>query len=342
MRPIHPQMRSIPAPILRALLLAVALLAVLAPASAQAATLGCSDDSAGTTDLSSWIPEMLAATNAHRASIGVPALQLDPTLTSAAAWKSRDMARRSYFTHDDPAGPGGEPARTPWERLTACGFGSSGSRAENIAAGQQSGEAFMTAWLNSAGHRANIENASYRYVGFGVASSTNSTYGTYATQMFSSVPGPVAATPTPTTTDPTAPTTSTGEDRAPQAGGTDASTTVTGSGAVTRSRCRSRLAVAGWCYALTVRGRLISATPSATAGRSVTIVRRTAAGGTAAVGTATTRADGSFVVRRALRPTARGTRTWLARNATSLQAVAAATATAPASRTASLFARVRL
>ena len=40
----------------------------------------------------------------------------------------------------------------------------------------------MTAWLNSSGHRANIENASYRAIGIGVARASNGTY--YWTQNF--------------------------------------------------------------------------------------------------------------------------------------------------------------
>src|SRR5690606_32920267 len=81
---------------------------LLSPAVAGAATtsLGCGDNSSGTQDLSSWLPEMLAATNAHRASKGLVALQLDPVLTRASVWKSRDMGLRNYFDHDDLALPG--------------------------------------------------------------------------------------------------------------------------------------------------------------------------------------------------------------------------------------------
>lgn len=191
--------------------LATVIVTLLAPAGAAAATttLGCADDPTGTVDLSSWVPEMLAATNAHRTSMGLVALQLDPVLTRASVWKSRDMGRRNYFSHDDLALPG-EPARTPWERLTDCGWTKGGSRAENIAAGQSSGQAFITAWLNSPGHRANIENATMRYVGFGVTRVSGSRYGTYATQMFASVssgevtpPPPPPPPPPPTPASPT-------------------------------------------------------------------------------------------------------------------------------------------
>ena len=40
----------------------------------------------------------------------------------------------------------------------------------------------MNAWMNSAGHRANILSASYNQIGVGVAKAANGTY--YWTQMF--------------------------------------------------------------------------------------------------------------------------------------------------------------
>lgn len=184
---------------------ALCAIALVGAPGAEAATLGCADDARGTTDLSSWEPAMLAATNAHRANLGLEALQLDATLQRASVWKARDLAARNYFAHDDPA-LGDAPARSPWDRLTACGWTSGGSRAENIAAGQTSGAAFVEAWINSPGHRANIENAALRYVGFGIASASSSRYGAYAVQMFASVPGPTGVTPSPPAATPAAPT----------------------------------------------------------------------------------------------------------------------------------------
>ena len=182
------------------LLLAASLLVVssipmlVATPTASAASLGCADDAAGLTDLPGWIPSMLRATNDYRASKGLPALKLDATLSKASLWKARDMARRNYFSHDDPAS-GGAAARSPWDRLAACGYTANARKQENIAAGQQSGAAFVQAWINSPPHRENLENAEVRYIGFGVSSSPSSTYNTYAVQMFASLPGPAAAAP---------------------------------------------------------------------------------------------------------------------------------------------------
>jgi len=185
------------------LLASVVVLAL--PGAASAATQGCADDASGVTDLTAtWEADLLAATNAHRTGMGLTALQLDATLTKASVWKARDMARRNYFAHDDEDN-GDAPARSPWDRLAACGWTSGGSRAENIAAGYGSAAQTVAAWIASPGHRANIENGSLRYVGFGVASSVSSTYGEYQVQMFSSVAGPLAAAP-PVAQPPAAPT----------------------------------------------------------------------------------------------------------------------------------------
>ena len=56
--------------------------------------------------------------------------------------------------------------------------------AENIAAGQRTPAAVMTAWMNSAGHKANILNCSSAAIGVGIGRSTASTYGIYWTQDF--------------------------------------------------------------------------------------------------------------------------------------------------------------
>lgn len=394
-------------------LAATAAAMLLVPAGAAAATQGCVDDVSGVTDLgASWEADLLAATNAHRTSQGLVALQLDATLTRASAWKARDMARRSYFSHDDPAN-GAAPARTPWERLEACGWSSGGSRAENIAAGYATAAATVAGWIDSPGHRANIEDASMRYVGFGVASSSSSAYGRYQVQMFASVAGPAGSTPTTTSPAPAAPTvralelvadTTAARYLCPAAGTSYVVESLSGSvevvtaadgclalrptagavagdvgtvrylarapggasspavelavvlvdqartvleqadptsrvatqlparsGVVTRVRCRGPFAVGGWCYRLTVRGRALLGDRSAASGRDVVVARRLSNGRLLVTARMRTRADGSFATTVRLRPPARGTVTWLQRNATRLRiGVAPTAAAAPA------------
>jgi uncharacterized protein YkwD len=54
--------------------------------------------------------------------------------------------------------------------------------AENVAMGQKSPSAVFTSWMNSPGHRANIEQSRVTHTGFGYAQSTSGIY--YWTQIF--------------------------------------------------------------------------------------------------------------------------------------------------------------
>lgn len=110
--------------------------------------------------------QVVKIVNRHRVEIGVRPLRESPRLTRSATWKARHMAHFRYFGHSDPAPP---VSRTVFQRLAACGFGSSGS--ENIAYGYRTALSVVRAWLGSPGHRRNIELPRWKYVGVGVASS---------------------------------------------------------------------------------------------------------------------------------------------------------------------------
>jgi uncharacterized protein YkwD len=141
----------------------------------------------------SFAAEVVTLVNQHRASMSLGQLAVSPTLTDSANWKSLHMAYYGYMQHDDPAPP---VARTPADRLAACGYpiGSVGW-GENIAYGYSTPAAVMTAWLNSPGHRANIETPGFRAIGVGVARAANGTL--YWTQNFGTVVDS-ASTPPPT------------------------------------------------------------------------------------------------------------------------------------------------
>ena len=108
--------------------------------------------------------------NAHRVSLGLSALVWDSRLAAIAQAHSRDMFDRRYFSHAWPDG------RSTWDRLAARGVTYS-QAGENIAWGQSTGSAALTAWLRSPGHRANIERGSYTHHGVGKV-------GTYWTHVF--------------------------------------------------------------------------------------------------------------------------------------------------------------
>jgi uncharacterized protein YkwD len=151
--------------LLLAALLCAAIVAVNVPAPAVAADCAPADSwPAPRPDLAAQVLDLV---NAHRTQMGLQALAASPTLTAAATWKARHMAAYSYMTHDDPAPPA---ARTPAERLSACGYPQA-SWGENIASGFQTAEDVVNGWLASPDHRANIERPEYRATGVGVAGS---------------------------------------------------------------------------------------------------------------------------------------------------------------------------
>ncbi|WP_156724961.1 sigma-70 family RNA polymerase sigma factor [Streptomyces apocyni] len=104
--------------------------------------------------------QVLAIVNAERAKAGCGALKHDDRLARAAQLHSEDMSANNYFDHTSQDG------RSFSDRATAQGYPQPG--AENIARGQNSPEAVMSAWMNSPGHRANILNCSLNTMGVGL------------------------------------------------------------------------------------------------------------------------------------------------------------------------------
>ncbi|MDF2483992.1 MAG: hypothetical protein K0R46_160 [Herbinix sp.] len=95
----------------------------------------------------------------------------------AASKHSENMALKDFFSHKDPS------LRSPGDRLNAegvyyqrCG--------ENIIAGYGSAILSSHGWYNSKGHRNNLLNEEYRYLGVGFTYDKDSIYKTYITQNF--------------------------------------------------------------------------------------------------------------------------------------------------------------
>lgn len=180
-----------------ALLLATGALAVAtptgvpgAPTAAQAVVGDCTPGSDWGTLRTDFATRVVELVNQHRASRGLTQLSVATAPTNSAVWKARHMAKYVYMTHDDPAPP---VARTTAQRMEACSV--TGGWGENIAYGYATPEAVMQGWLNSPGHRANIENASYRSIGVGAA--TSSTGRVYWAQAFSTQAGSTPPPPPP-------------------------------------------------------------------------------------------------------------------------------------------------
>ncbi len=88
------------------------------------------------------------------------------------------MGANGYFSHTDSLG------RSPFTRMTAFSYTYSTSKAENIAAGNSTAEGVFTQWINSDGHRKNIENSNYRAIGIGRVYTSGSRYSWYWTTKF--------------------------------------------------------------------------------------------------------------------------------------------------------------
>lgn len=127
-----------------------------------------SNNTGGTsTGTSSAAQAVLAEVNAARAKNGLSALTLDANMNRAAAVRAAELAQS--FSHTRPNGSRGLTA------LNEAGV-SYRTAGENIASGQQSAQAVVSAWMNSSGHRANILSASFGRMGVGQATIGGRTY----------------------------------------------------------------------------------------------------------------------------------------------------------------------
>ena len=88
----------------------------------------------------------------------------------AARGHSRDLADNEFFNHVGSDGPGFV------ERIQRAGYTSICAAGENIAAGQTSPAAVVSAWMNSDGHRANILSNKFRDIGVGYVYEADDTY----------------------------------------------------------------------------------------------------------------------------------------------------------------------
>lgn len=121
---------------------------------------------------SQYISEVVRLVNAERAKEGLSPLQVDSTLNSAAQVRAKEIV--TSFSHTRPNGS------NCFTALSEAGIKYNGS-GENIAYGQKTPAEVVNAWMNSAGHRANIMSSKFTKIGVGCHNS-NGTY--YWSQFF--------------------------------------------------------------------------------------------------------------------------------------------------------------
>jgi len=104
--------------------------------------------------------------NAQRRASGLTTFCVDTRLTAAARAHSDDMLGQRYFAHTSPDGA------TFGLRVNDVGYAPFTRLAENIAWGSGpvgTPQHIFVDWMNSAGHRRNIQNAALREIGIGVS-----------------------------------------------------------------------------------------------------------------------------------------------------------------------------
>jgi uncharacterized protein YkwD len=128
--------------------------------------------------------QVVELVNDHRASIGRPPLKRVNQLDAAARYHACDMRDDDYFSHDSKDWNGSS-------HITVCSFSQRIQNfyfnyqlaGENIAAGYPSPQAVMNGWLDSAGHRMNIERDTFYEIGVGYCA-PGGYYGRYWVQNF--------------------------------------------------------------------------------------------------------------------------------------------------------------
>lgn len=108
-------------------------------------------------DLNACASAVVDIVNSERAKEGLSALTVRDDLSEYAFLRSGEIA--TNFAHERP--DGSDPLRYVMD------LGDIYCSGENVASGHKSPEEVMNGWMNSPGHRSNILNATFSYIGVG-------------------------------------------------------------------------------------------------------------------------------------------------------------------------------
>jgi len=116
-------------------------------------------------------------TNSVRARNGIIILTWSSAASDSSRKHSIDMATNDFFDHTNLIGENSGD-RMKAEGISFTGYG------ENIIAGYGSAIISNHGWFNSDGHRSNMLNTKFKYLGVGFTYLSDSKYKTYCTQNF--------------------------------------------------------------------------------------------------------------------------------------------------------------
>lgn len=124
--------------------------------------------------------QIFQSVNAERAKAGLSALTYNNTMQKYARIKSKDMGDRGYFDHKNPEGQL-ITAQMQKDGVTYNAWGENIAYISGMSGNSAIANKFMTNWMNSDGHRANILSTNFSSIGIGVYKIGNKYY---ATQEF--------------------------------------------------------------------------------------------------------------------------------------------------------------
>lgn len=125
-----------------------------------------------------YADEIFELTNFQREKKGHTPLRRDPHLDAVAQAHAMHMAEEGFFDHPNTMG------MDVFDRLDATDPPDWWTAGENIAAGYPNAQAAVKGWMDSSGHKKNIRNEDYRYVGIGAYHAPGTHMGWYWVQVF--------------------------------------------------------------------------------------------------------------------------------------------------------------
>lgn len=107
------------------------------------------------------VEQVITETNKEREALGLPPLEMNSSLNTAAQAKAQNMLEENYWAHYSPSG------KDPWGFILSSGY-KFAYAGENLARNFYTSEDTVKAWMNSPSHKENITSSKYKEIGVAV------------------------------------------------------------------------------------------------------------------------------------------------------------------------------